>query len=738
MTDHNSKTDKNIDTDEHMDLNIYDRHDIPKTTKVAGVVIHNPYLITIWLKGKINIKPGQFIMVWLPNIEEKPFTVSCVEKDRFSFTAAKIGKFTTALFDLKINDVVGYRGPYGNGFTLVEGKNVCIVAGGIGIAAVSLLYLALKDKNNVKLIYGAKSSCNLVLKEKICDNHLCVCTDDGSDGKKAFTTNVLEEFIKEKNKEENYNEKIDMIYTCGPEIMMKKVADICEMYNIKCEVSLERKMGCGFGICGGCTINHKLVCLDGPVFNLEQLKELPDFGSHNAVSAHRCECKKNMSINKDCNNNNTLLLKNCRILNENNLSSVDIFIEDNIIKRICKVKSDIKVDKIIDCKNMIIMPGLIDPHVHFRDFIQCYKADFLSESKAAAAGGVTTILDMPNTKPPVINKDMLEKRRKIASQDCLVNYGFYFGAANDNIDEIRDICSPENIDNSKNIANIAAVKVFMNESTGNMKIDDDKVLQQIFNSSKIIAVHAEDDMVEKSIRLSKTNKLYLCHISQQKELDVIKGYKQSQEYNQRLFVEITPHHLFLSNDDMISLGNFGLMKPNLRTKQDQDALWKAIDDDIVDTIGTDHAPHTIAEKKTDKPQYGVPGVETRLPLLLNEINRGIEARITLKKVQQLCCENPAMIIGIKNKGFIKEGYDADLVVVDMEKEKIIKNKELLTKCRWSPFEGMKLKGWPVMTIVDGSIVFDDMNSCDDMNNNDEKNKICESVKGKEVIFNRKD
>lgn len=375
-----------------------------------------------------------------------------------------------------------------------------------------------------------------------------------------------------------------------------------------------------------------------------------------------------------------MLLKNCRILDGGMEKVVDILIDNFKIKNIGQ---DFSYDgKIIDLEGKYVLPGLIDPHVHFRDPGMTQKEDFYTGSKAAAAGGVTTFLDMPNTVPPTTTKKLLNEKRELAKRS-VVDFGFHFGAAIDNLLEI------------KYADNIASTKVFLNVSTGKLMIDDDGMLDKIFSNSKIITVHAEDEQVKRSINFAKRNnsRLYLCHISQKSELDMIK-----QSLYERLYVEVTPHHLFLTEKDKSYLN---MMKPQLRSKDDQEALWKAISDGIVDTIGTDHAPHLMDEKKGNE-TYGVPGIETMLPLLLDAANKG---RISLAKVQELCCENPARIFGIKNKGRIKQGYDADLVVVDMNKEKKVRNENLYTKCGWSPFDGKTLKGWPVMTIVRGNIVF---------------------------------
>lgn len=272
------------------------RYDISFITKVVKVDKHNDNYVTVWLNGSIDIKPGQFIMVWLPSVEEKPFAVTHLVKEKgnemFSITALKRGMFTSNLFDLEPGDIIGYRGAYGNGFTIVENKKVCIVAGGIGMAALSLLYSALKDNlncNSITLIYGAKSSDDMVFEKhlNICNrnnnlnnpnnNHnnnpdLCLCTDDGTKGRKAFTTQLLEEQL--------LISRFDIVYTCGPEAMMKKVVKMCVKHNVECEASLERYMCCGFGVCGKCAINNKLVCADGPVFDSNELTKLQDFGSH--------------------------------------------------------------------------------------------------------------------------------------------------------------------------------------------------------------------------------------------------------------------------------------------------------------------------------------------------------------------------------------------------------------------------------------------------------------------------
>lgn len=433
----------------------------------------------------------------------------------------------------------------------------------------------------------------------------------------------------------------------------------------------------------------------------------------------------------------SLLLKNCKIIGEKgNLISTGILIKNGKIKKI-ETKIEINTETfnenkfiekektIIDCKNNIVFPGLIDPHVHFREPGLTHKEDFLTGSMAAAAGGITTVLDMPNTIPATLTVNLLDEKRKLAKEKCLVNFGFHFGSAINNIEEIKKATA---------LNNVASTKIFMNLSTGDMKIDDEKLLEEIFRNSKIISVHAEGEKVKLAVKLAKNSDkpVYLCHISTKEEIGYIKQEKEKSKLKHQgislnnnfnihfnIFVEVTPHHLFLTTDD--DKDSFTKMKPKLTLPNGQKTLLDAVNNGIVDAIGSDHAPHTIEEKlKFDFP-HGVPGCETMLPLLLDAFNK---KQISLKKVQELCCENPAKIFGIKNKGAIKEGYDADLVIIDLSMEKVIKPPELFTKCKWSPFNGRKLKGWPVMTIVNGNVIFDDSRIP----------KIITDYKGKEVIY----
>ena len=385
----------------------------------------------------------------------------------------------------------------------------------------------------------------------------------------------------------------------------------------------------------------------------------------------------------------SLLIKNCRIILKGKVYVKNILIKKD---KIAKISSkEIFAESIIDAKNHFVLPGLIDCHVHFREPGLTHKEDFLTGSMAAAKGGITTIFDMPNTIPPTTTIAALEEKRKLAAKS-MVNYGFNFGATLDNLADI------------KKARNIAAVKLYMDLTTGAMKIEDYDAIREIFKTSKLTIIHAEDINVKNAVDIfiknRIKNRLHIAHVSSEKELI----YSKQNAIKKQVSVEVTPHHLFMAEKDIQSLGAFAEMKPRLKTENDQKALWLGIKSGTVDIIASDHAPHLKEEKEMANYPFGVPGLETMLPLLLDAFHNN---KITLQKIIQLCCENPARIFKIKNKGFLKEGFDADLVIADLDKRQAVRNEDLLTKCRWSPFEGKILKGWPVTAIVNGSVVYDD-------------------------------
>ncbi|WP_048191597.1 dihydroorotase family protein [Methanobacterium sp. SMA-27] len=413
-----------------------------------------------------------------------------------------------------------------------------------------------------------------------------------------------------------------------------------------------------------------------------------------------------------------LCLSNCKIVPENIEYSIGI----NDGKIVSIKRSTIKAGKTIEINGKIVLPGLIDAHVHLRDPGFTYKEDFRSGTTAAAGGGFTTVLDMPNTKPPTNTAETFKNKIRIGENKSLVDFGLHAGA--DNPEQIKKLAALKP----------ASFKIFMD-------LFDDDFLMNIFGElsdlpeidgiKTVVSLHAEDKeivnrytnmvkskenlnpiayvdarpplaeeiAVSKAILLAKefNLKMHVCHASTKKSLNLIKKAKFD---GCNITSEVTPHHLFLDSSYFEQFGNFAKTNPPLRNKANKINL---IDLHNVDIIGTDHAPHTISEKEENiwNAPPGIPGLETALPLILTQINRGKTSFEVLKK---LLCENPARIFNLKNKGFIKEGMDADFVVVDMKKEDIINPDNFYSKAHYSPFKGQKVQGLPIMTILRGEIV----------------------------------
>lgn len=332
-----------------------------------------------------------------------------------------------------------------------------------------------------------------------------------------------------------------------------------------------------------------------------------------------------------------------------------------------------------------LLPGLIDAHVHFRDPGAPEKEDWASGSAAALAGGVTTVLDMPNTNPATITVEALEAKRAVAKAKSKVAFGLFFGATRDNLDEIRKA------------ENICGIKIYMGSSTGGLLLDDPAVWEEVFKIAKEknvpVVVHAETEAMiqagkrdcecarvatEAAIALREKvgNRLHIAHLSCKAEVELVRVHKCPE-----LTCEVTPHHLLFTAADQKD--SFLKMNPPLRSQADQDALWEALRDGTIDCIATDHAPHTFAEKQSSEPPAGVPGVEFMLPLMLNAVNEG---KLTLERLVELTSTNPSRIFGVPVQG---------QVLVDMNLEKTIRREDIKSKCGWSPYEGRTLKGWPV-------------------------------------------
>ena len=434
---------------------------------------------------------------------------------------------------------------------------------------------------------------------------------------------------------------------------------------------------------------------------------------------------------------NSLLIKNGSLVNSSGVLKSDIFISGGKITQI-GTSLDCEADRVIDAAGKYIFPGLIDPQVHFRDPGLTHKEDLKTGSMAAAAGGITTFFEMPNTNPSTITLEKLEKKYKVASEKCITNFSFFFGATNDNIEEI------------KKMDNTCGLKIFMGSSTGDLLVDDDEALDRIFSCcDKIIAVHAEDEEILKeaekkvskdsfanhpdarpveaalkattkavNLALKYKKRLHVLHLSTAEEVEFLRKHKSSG----LITAETTPQHLLMHAPNIYNeIGSFAQMNPPIREKYHQKELWAGLKDGTIDCVATDHAPHTLEEKALPygEAPSGMPGVQTSLTLMLNEV---ANEKINLEDVVKWMAENPAKLYNIKGKGFLKEGYDADITIVDMDCEKIILNENMYSKCGWTAFHNTTTKGWPIITIVNGNIVYE----------NDELNL---DVFGKPVKFN---
>ncbi|MBF2073728.1 MAG: dihydroorotase [Synechococcales cyanobacterium C42_A2020_086] len=424
-----------------------------------------------------------------------------------------------------------------------------------------------------------------------------------------------------------------------------------------------------------------------------------------------------------------LLICNARILLPDGTFCLgDVHIQNGKIARISESAAAdseaIRVDpdgRVIDASGLTLLPGVIDPQVHFREPGLEYKEDLFTASCACARGGVTSFLEMPNTKPLTTTQAALDDKLQRAAEKCLVNYGFFIGATADNLSELLT-AGPT-----------PGIKIFMGSMHGALLVDQEAVLEQIFaHGDRLIAVHAEDQArirqrreqfagitdpaihsqiqdnqaallaTQLALKLSKRyrRRLHILHLSTAEEAELLRQDKPAW-----VTAEVTPQHLVLNSEAYKTIGTLAQMNPPLRTPHDNEVLWQALRDGVLDFIATDHAPHTLQEKAQGYPNTpsGMPGVETSLAVMLTQAMQG---RCTVAQVSRWMSTAVARAYGIPNKGVIAPGYDADLVLVDLNTYSPVRREDLYTKCGWSPFEGWNLTGWAVVTVVGGQVVYD--------------------------------
>ena len=423
------------------------------------------------------------------------------------------------------------------------------------------------------------------------------------------------------------------------------------------------------------------------------------------------------------------LLKNAQIINEGTLVTADVMIQGDRIVKVAKSIND-EAAEIIDLSGKFLMPGVIDDQVHFREPGLTHKGCIYSEAKAAVAGGITSFMEMPNTKPQALTQALLEDKYLIGAKDSLANYSFFMGASNENLEEVLKT-DPKHV---------AGVKIFMGSSTGNMLVDDKQVLNDIFSKcDMLIAVHCEDEETVRknsaqmkseygedlpirfhpiirseeacyksssmAVELAKKHntRLHILHISTDKETNL---FRNDIPLNQkRITAEACIHHLWFDESSYDEKGTWIKWNPAVKSAKDKEGVWKALIDDRIDIIATDHAPHTIDEKNNTyfKAPSGGPLVQHALVAMLEFYHQG---KVSLEWIVEKMCHAPATCFQVKERGFIREGYYADLVVVDLDKPWVVEKDNILYHCGWSPFEGETFKSSVVKTFVNGNLVYD--------------------------------
>ena len=441
-----------------------------------------------------------------------------------------------------------------------------------------------------------------------------------------------------------------------------------------------------------------------------------------------------------------MLIKSATIINEGKQFIADVLIKNDRIEKIAPsiLAPD---DQVIDGSGKLLLPGLIDDQVHFREPGVTYKADIATESRAAVAGGITSFMEMPNTKPNTLTQELLEDKYQLAAEKSIANYSFYMGASNDNLAEVL----------KTNPQNVCGVKVFMGSSTGNMLVDERSTLEGLFSKvNMLIATHCEDEEtiraneararseygenvpIEKhpeirsaeacylssslAVELAKKHntRLHILHLSTAREMDLFRNDIPLPE--KRITAEACVHHLWFSHEDYADKGTLIKWNPAVKTAKDRDAIMQAVLDDRVDVIATDHAPHTLEEKQNTyfNAPSGGPLVQHCLVAMLELVKQG---KISIEKVVEKMCHNPAILFSIKHRGYIREGYYADLVLVDTNSPWTVEKSNVLAKCGWSPFEGQEFSARVTHTLVNGNLVYENGN-------------VIEGSLGSRLVFNR--
>ena len=442
-----------------------------------------------------------------------------------------------------------------------------------------------------------------------------------------------------------------------------------------------------------------------------------------------------------------ILIKNAQIVNEGKIFKSDVLIENDLIAKISETILEENLDIIIDAEGKFLLPGVIDDQVHFREPGLTHKGDIESESRAAIAGGTTSFIEQPNTVPNAVTQELLEEKYKIAAEKSYANYSFSMGGTNDNLEEVL----------KTNPKNVAAIKLFLGSSTGNMLVDNPETLEEIFSKVKMpICVHCEDETTirknteiykekfgedipvkfhhlirseeacylssSKAVELAKKTgaRLHIYHLSTAKETELFRNDIPLKE--KKITAEVCVHHLHFTNKDYETKGSLIKWNPAVKTETDKNGLWEALLDDRIDVIATDHAPHTLEEKSNKylKCPSGAPLVQHSLNVMLEYYRNG---KISLEKIVEKMCHNPSILFEIEKRGFVKEGYKADLVLVDLNKKYTVSKENILYKCGWSPLENEIFHSEITHTFINGNLAY-------------EKGRFSDEKFGERLLFER--